>query len=365
MFRSKSRGFGCGIVIGSFFILGALILLWVNEGRTNLGRVAMQSTLASLDELESLEDGTFVAAQGKLSAAEPIGDMGLIANGPYLSIERQVEMFAWKESSASSDDGADSSSEEKVYTLEWTEDPEDSSEFPEQHRNPPLRYGSTTIKADSARLGKYAINIQELTLPSSESLALTESHMRIGDEPPDIIRSLSENRIYIGRGEPQTPEVGDVRLSYRIVPDDLQVTLFGALAGESIVPYVHKDESTLYRAFTVGRDEAISEMKFEYRAILWGLRIGGTFLVWLGIMIMIGPVTSILSRIPALGRLGNRLIAIVAFFGALIVSVVVIITSIIAHNPILLGLLLLIGGGVGYWLWRNQQQEEQQATAHI
>lgn len=358
--RSNSRGFGCAIIAGGFFILGAFALLWFNEGRTNLGKVATESVLASVNELGALDSGTFVAAQGKLSGIEPIGDPGLLKPGSYLAIERSVEMYAWEENSSGDDD-----SKTYSYAKVWTEDPEDSSDFnsPGEYKNPPKLYDSTTVKVDSAKLGSYAVNIQELTLPDGDTLILTDDNLRAGDDPPEIGREIANNQLYIGRGQPNEPRIGDVRISYRTVPDDLQVTLFGATAENAIVPYIHSDESVLYRAFTSSREEAISDMKFEYRAILWGLRIGGTFLNWLGLMIMIGPITSLLSRVPALGRLGNKLIAIVAFFGALIVSVIWILIAIVAHNPILLGLVILIGGAVGYWLWRNEQEEEKEAAA--
>lgn len=356
--RSNSRGFGCAIVAGGVVILGAFALLWFNEGRTNLGKVATESVLASVEELGTLDVGTFVAAQGKLSGVEPIGDPGLLKPGDYLEIMRNVEMYSWEESSSGDED-----STTYTYAKVWTEDPKDSSSFnsPSEHKNPPKLYDSTTLKVDSAKLGGYDVNIQELALPSSDNLVLTNDNLRAGDDPPDITRELSNNQLFIGRGSLAQPSIGDVRISYRTVADDLQVTLFGATAENAIMPYVHTDESMLYRAFTSSREEAITDMKFEYRAILWGLRIGGTFLNWLGLMIMIGPVTSLLSRIPALGRLGNKLIAIVAFFGALIVSVIWILIAIVAHNPLLLVLVILIGGGVGYWLWRNQQDEEKEA----
>lgn len=363
MFRSESRRFrrrmGCGLIFAGMLFVSAFIILWTNEGRTNMATIAAASTLVVADEISTIDEGQFIALQGQLAGVEPLGDPGLLKPGPYLEIQRSVEMYAWAEDSIDNND----ENLDYTYRQEWTKSPEDSSKFHDggEHVNPPMRYASETIGATRARIGDVRVNVQELDLPATVPLSLNESLLGAGDDPAGTVRSIAGNYLYIGQGHIDEPRTGDLRVSYEVFDADQQVTLFGQLADGEVIPYVHSDDSRLFRAFTSGREEAIQEMGREYRFSLWGLRMAGFVLIWIGLMVLAGPITAILGRVPAVGRMGNLIIALLALLLAFIVASTIIMLSIITHTPWLLAIIILIGAVIVYWIWQTQKSESTQS----
>ena len=125
-----------GMLIGAGLFLGSFLLLWVNEGRVDLSKIAVEAAPISAAAIEAGTEGRLVAATGLLTGDRPLGDSPYLRTGPYLSLERVAEMYAWEEEEED-DDGSTSYS----YSRVWTTSPQDSSGFryPEGHTNPPMR----------------------------------------------------------------------------------------------------------------------------------------------------------------------------------------------------------------------------------
>ncbi|MEM7134141.1 MAG: TMEM43 family protein [Chloroflexota bacterium] len=352
---------GCGLFFGGILLVGALISLWINEGRTNMAKVAEASIRVAIEEIQTIENGSFIALQGRLEGVEPIGDAPLLKPGPYIEIQRDVEVYAWEEKSSSSDNSDNPS---YIYEAEWTDEQEDSSKFndPLGHENPPLAYLEKTIRTPRGRIGSIRVETAELSQLPLSPLPLTQTLLRADDVDLALKRKIEGNYLFIGSGSLNEPEIGDVRITYQVFESDQRVTLFGQLMDETIVPYIDRDDNRLYRAFVSGRDEAIQQMGQEYQFLLWGIRFGGLVMNWIGLMVLVAPLTSLLGRIPGLGRLGNRVIGLVALVFAFLWTTIVILVSIVAHNPILLVLFLLMGFGVGYWLWQQRKETLSQAV---
>lgn len=337
-----------GAVFGLLIFLLAFPVIWFGEGRTNMAEVAARSVPASAAAPAPANEGQLVAVSGALEAAA-LGDPQFLAPGPHLRLERVVEMFAWAEDSRTErrDNVGGGSTERTTYSYErrWTRSPASGESFhePSGHRNPPLPVEEATLTAEGGRLGAFTVDLSAIGLPSARELPLTPAMLAA-----DSSWRHAGNFLFKGKGAPDRPQLGDVRVSYRAVPAGAQVTAFGAQRGERLVPYSNERGDELYRALEGGREEAIKQLQVEDTMIDWALRIGSLLMIWVGLMLLLGPLNALLGVLPALKQAGGCLTSVLTFAVAFALWAAAELVAIIAHNPWLLlaTVVLLVGGGV-------------------
>jgi len=172
---------------------------------------------------------------------------------------------------------------------------------------------------------------------------------------------LAGNFIVLGRGSFDTPQLGDIRISYSGVSANTRAIAFGKQQGTTLVPYLTVKNDRLYRVFVnTDRTGAIQEMGTEYEVIGWILRLVGFLLMWIGLCLCFGPITALLDVLPFLGSAGRFMVGLVAFPVALALSIITIVISILAHN--ILALIVVLGlllGGVMLWSKMQKQQSQR------
>ena len=361
MFGSRSGCLGGVLVrigVGAFMFLGAIFLLWTNEGRVDFGRVAKDAVILSPENADSPAEGKLVAVSGKMRTNEPLGDAPYLQSGPYVVLAREVEMYTWIErkrdgaEGSSGSNSGDKAPNDYEYERGWTSSPQDSAKFavPADHENPPLAVSSEAKTVAIVNIGAYTLDARSLTMPPSRELLLNEA-MIMADER----RSVEGKYLFEGDGLLAEPAVGDLRISYTVVDDGLDVTAFGQLAGNRIAPYVHRSGDTLYRAFASGPEAAVEQMGSEYRTLLWGMRFVGTLLIWISFMLALSPLTQVLKVIPLVGGLGRMAVRLILLAVAVALSVTIMVISFVAHSPLILIMLLLLIGGAAFWWFRQRQ----------
>lgn len=339
-----------GALLGVLLFLGSFVVLWINEGTVNLATIAQKSTPALAATVDPALDGKLLAATGKLSSSETLGDESFLRPGNYLALNRTVEMYAWVEhtSSETKKNVGGSSTTETTYTYkkEWTSNPESTSSFRHAagHENPSMPFENASWKVSSATLGAYTVDPQTLELPGGSELSLDDAATELDDGW--LIKS---GYIVNAANALTSPKVGDMRVSYSAVPNNVDVTLFGKASAGQLVPFEAKGTS-LYRAFTENREAAIQTLDTEYRLWIWIMRLIGFFMMWFGLIFCFGPINTMLDVLPFLGGAGRLVTSAVMFGISLLLSILTIVISIIAHNIFLLiGVFLLVVGGIYLW----------------
>jgi hypothetical protein len=259
-------------------------------------------------------------------------------------------MYAWVEKSESKTEKKAGGSEETTttyyYVKEWTSSPPDSSNFkdPNAPQNPTMQYQGETFSVSTATIGVYPVDVSGMSLPAGESVGLTSSSInyRSGGR-------LDGNYIFISKSWGSSianPQVGDVRISYTALPNDIGVTAFGKLQGGSLVPYMHKGKTKIYHARYGTMEEAIAKLHKEHQTTTWIFRIVGFLMMWIGLTMFFGPINAVLDVLPFLGNVSRTLIGIAMFIVALVLSLITIVISMIAHNIIalIITLVIIIGG---------------------
>jgi len=92
------RGFGqnlmnsiFGVFVGIVLFILSFPVLWWNQGRTNLGKVA--ETSIPVTSVEAANDGQLVAAAGTLTVDGQLGDDPYLDPGDYVVISRESQMY--------------------------------------------------------------------------------------------------------------------------------------------------------------------------------------------------------------------------------------------------------------------------------
>jgi hypothetical protein len=336
-----------GVLFGVLLFFGSFVVLWMNEGTVNLATIADDSVPFVAAAVDPSMEGKLVAATGKLATTEKLGDDSFLRPGSYLMLDRTVEMYAWVEhtSSTTTKNTGGSSTTETTYRYEkeWTSSPEQSSSFkhPGGHSNPKLPFENQSWTVSAATLDAYRVNPRELTLPDTTPVTLDEENTKIrGDW------HMSDGYIVNDPNALTNPSVGDIRVTYAAVPNNIDVTLFGKVSGTEILPYEAKGTS-LYRAFTENREASIATLDTEYHLWLWMMRLVGFLMMWIGLSLCFDPINTVLDILPFLGSAGRFISGAIMFAIAFVLSSVTIIVAVIAHNIFLMiGLLVLIVGGV-------------------
>ncbi|MBN2134253.1 MAG: TMEM43 family protein [Acidobacteria bacterium] len=392
-----------GVLFGVLLFLASFVVLWTNEGRQDMSEAAKDCEPISAEKSAPDMEGKPVAVTAKLVSEQMLGDPGFLKPGAYLTLSRHVEMFAWVEETSSRSEkklgGGTETVTEYNYVEKWTSSPTATGNFkhPEGHENPVLTLENKSFSTDVAKIGIYSVDLSRLSLPGESPLNLTGGVLEFavpeqqqgfsqaatqgsgftlsqdnsgtttanndwwGNQGSTTAAAgnmrLEGNYIYIGNGSIQQPQLGDIRISYTMLENDIRVTIFGQLSGSSIVPFMYEGEHRLFRAFRSEREEAIAAMHTEYKTVGWLLRIVGFMMMWIGLTMFFGPINAILDVVPFLGKVGRGIVSFVMFIPALILSVLTVLVSMIFHNTIILIITLVVVAGITAFLIMRGKQE--------
>ena len=343
--RTRKGGAFAGVLLGIAMLLGAVGVLWANEGRADLSKIAQDAIVVAAGPAPTEAQGQMVGITGRLEVVEAAFDADFGVRGDYLALNRKVEMYAWDE-----DEDDDSYS----YNTEWTTSPASSSgfEYPAGHENPAMPYQAATLYAHTGQVNGHTFDPARAHLTGAESIVLGEE-VRLPQW--GHVEGMYLYIGYYGFVAPSRPAVGDVRISYTAVPAGGTVTLYGLLQGDRVDPFI-QDKAQLYGIWGGSHAEALATMHREYVMIGWAMRVGGFLLMWFGLNLLVSPLTNLLGYVPLLGRLGRGAIWIVTFVIALVVSLVIMLVSFVAHRWYLILAIVLVGIGAAVFFVLRQRK---------
>lgn len=355
-----------GIFLGILLFLASFVLLFWNEGRVGLSETAKEAVPFDATILQqNAPEGQLVAASGELITEDSIGDGQFLQNGPYLSVRRNVEMYAWVETSSSKTETKLGGSQETVttydYEKKWVGSVPNSANFKvsEGHSNPSKKYDSVANTAPTALVGVYNVDSSRLKMPGGQTLALSVDNTNL----PADGEIVQGKYIYVGGFSMDDPIVGDVRISFTVVPSGQTVTAFGKLSGDKIVPFVNKDGKTLYEARTTGFEASVVAMEKEHTMSLWFLRVLGFFMMWVGLKMILAPLSVLLDVLPILGHVSRGAVGLVTGLLSLVLSIVTILVSMLLHNIYAVIVAALVAAGIVIFFWKKKQDNSSTPNA--
>lgn len=289
--------------------------------------------------------------------ARPIGD-GNLAAGPYLRINKSIEAYAYIEHKESKTkehrEGTKKVKETTTsysYSLGWTFDPKPISEFnqdkwnnyrrqnnvPANLQNPVITDAEkkdSVINTPQCLVGKYTIDVKNVSFAGG---------------------SRELEKVYL-KGNSNAPRLGDKRIAYSVYPSNIEYTFAGASSGDKIVPFFESDSDSKLTAAPGDFKALIDALKGQDRVagILWFA--GGFILMAAGLIMMAGPITTLLEFIPLIGGLGSGMIRFILGLAALVIS------AVFWWVVKLWWLVLLILIGLGLFLYINKKKKAATAA---
>ncbi|MGA9341622.1 MAG: TMEM43 family protein [Rhodanobacteraceae bacterium] len=217
--RSR-RGTIAAAVILMLIVVGVIgVFTWHRSplpapgSRSTSSAVDHEGTVAALavaaDHVDPANEGRLVAISGPLVANTPATDSQLGVSADALTLLRHVEMLQWRERCV---DG--SCTYAKVWSGQWI----DSASFHEAagHENPVrLPFRESRFNAGGLHIGAFALS----AAPRLDGPRPRAYPVHVAQLPPNLAVSFhDQDGVLVAGGDPAHPKVGDLRVSYRIIP---------------------------------------------------------------------------------------------------------------------------------------------------
>lgn len=353
------------------FIVSFGLLYW-NEGRVDLSNIAKIATEISSATVstDSTLSGKLISTTGVVNSDQIIGDNLFLNPDKFIAAERKVEMYSWIEKSESHSKknigGSETTETTYTYAKDWEENPKSSSNFkhPEGHENPQKSLDSYTNKVTVATIGAYNFDPQSVMLPNFSQLPLNSQNVTLSAGAT----LANDSYLFIRKSEGgtfETPQIGDLRISYRILQPGFNGTIFGKLSGSKIDSYFDQSGNHLYRVFIGTRDQSITTLHTEYTILLWILRLVGFLLMWFGLSALFGPISVLLDILPIFGAVSRSLIRAITFLVAFVLTIVTILISMLLHSfiALIIALVVTVGAIIAFFVvFKNKKAATIPAT---
>ena len=361
-----------GILVGLALFVAATVLLWWNEGRavkTSKMLKAAETECVDVASVASLDP----ALEGKLIHATAVAKTDEILTDPTYGVSvnairlvRDVEYYQWVEHSESVTKdkigGGQETTTTYTYSKEWVGGPIDSGNFkdPDYQSSNFVRttVPDNTVTAEKVEFGAYVLPPAMVgAIPASTSVNLPASLAN------GIDTFVDGSTVYYGEN-PQTPAVGDVRVSFTEA-DGGTASILGQVVGNTFEPFKHKNGKSLM-VLKMGEHSQESMFESEKAAnkmLLWALRILGIILVIAALRMTFSILVTILKVLPPLAKVGELGVNLVTGVVGFVWALLVILIAWVAYRPFLAVALALVIAALVYFLVSKSKKAEAQAPA--
>ncbi len=358
-------GKGClGFFLGPAMLVMAVYLLFNNEGD-------YLNTAQALDELQPLVQHVEntatpdAALEGKpvhLSGTATTGDVlvdeayGVQAKG--IMLRRNVQYAQWvekkkkrigddkKPSYMTDTEYRRSRDNEWIYSyhLSWVNNPINSATF---HHEEYRSANYTHYKADTLEQWATDVQVGSYKLTNSQIKRITSDGKRVTPQlVPETLKKhamLHGEYLFIGRApegssyyplNPESPSVGDVRISWRQTSPQRPVSLVAVQKGNSFEPYTATNGAVvdLFYTDTLGLPQCFEEARTTNTMNLWMVRMGGWLMFWGAFACMLKPLA---GMVPVCRKLAEDGAVVISLILGTIGSLLTISVSWLFCRPLL------------------------------
>lgn len=349
-----------GFLLSFVLVVVALCMLAWNEHRTlknykGLRAAAEVVQSVAADRLDPALDGQLIHFTAEVRSDQGVRDPDFGIEASALVLRRSVDMFQWREKKQTSERDKLGGGKERITTYSyekvWDDDAINSSNFKESgHGNPAtLPYKDARFAVTDARIGVRRAGDNVLDALNSSELQLAEA-----GSFPDGFRRTDAATIYRGNN-PDSPQIGDVRVRYRAVPSQT-ASVIAQANGDGLLPWTSPVKTEIFLIET-GQQTAMAMVEHAQSSnsmLGWAFRAAGFLLLWIAFSMMLGPLKTIAAVLPPLGRAVGMFTGGVAFILAGVLASVTIVLSWIFVRPLWsVSIVLAIVAVIGLWSRRN------------
>jgi Transmembrane protein 43 len=333
-----------GALFGLALFVAAFPLEFWNEGRAVAQHQALQEGASSVVDvaavpLDKANEGKLVHVSGTATALQAPVDADFNVQTKGLLLERKVEMFQWKEDEESRTEKKLGGGERKIttyrYSTAWSDKSLDSARFHERegHVNPDkLPFPSRRFAAPEVRLGDFVLG-EAITGQLSGEQPVTPDVSKL---PPNLAASFQAkgDTLYTGKST-ESPKVGDVRVRFEIVPEQ-PVSVIGAQTAATLAAYPTKAGNSLLLvdSGTHAAADMFKAAEASNSRLTWILRAVGLAMMWIGLRMAFGWLSTILDVLPFLGSIAEFGIGLVAALVAIVLSLITVSIAWFVYRPL-------------------------------
>ena len=290
-----------------------------------------------------------------------------------IALKRTTEMYQWVEHSKTTEKknlgGSVTKTTTYTYSKEWVGEAIDSSSFHEPgHDNPGgIEFPSQETRAANVTFGAFRLSERQIErIGRFQSYAFPSGYVcrvaRAKVQGPTIFIPNAETRENEKnvRDVMAQPRVGDLRVNFTVVlPHDISIV--AKQHGDTFVGYLAKSKKKVDLLNDGVRDmaEMFESARSANTVMTWLVRIGGFLLMFIGLGMVLKPISVLADVLPILGDIVEIGTGIVAFAFALVCSLVTIAVAWIFYRPLLAVVLLAIAGGIVYLVWKKRRAAKQ------
>ena len=347
---SRIGGVIKGVVIGLILFIAAFPILFWNEGRAVKRYKTLNEGAGSVISLQearvSLEnEGKLVHVSGKAVTDEIITDAEFEVAVNAIMLKRIVEMYQWKESKKSRTEKKVGGGKKTVttysYSRSWSSSLVDSSNFrkPTGHQNPrAMPYQSAEFVAEEVRLGGFKLS-RSLVGKINKTSLLPVSDLANIDGIPNAV--FHGDGIYFG-DNPSSPQIGDLRITYQIVAPT-EVSIVSKQIDQSFKPYRTEAGGTIdmLSLGLIGAENMFEQAHRSNTMWTWILRVGGFIFMFIGIAMILKPLSVVADVIPFLGNIVSFGTGIISLLIAIPFAFLTIAVAWLRYRPVI-GIVFLV-----------------------
>jgi Transmembrane protein 43 len=341
-----------GVLVGLVMFAASFPLLWMNEGcavRTARSLEEGQGAVVGVaaEKVDAGNEGKLVHLSGGAATDESLSDKVFGVTAKAIRLSRKVEMFQWKQESKSrsrrSTGGRKTTKTTYTYSKAWSSKRIDSSSFkkPEGHRNPAaMAYKSADFTAALVTLGAFKLS-RSLVDRMKGAQPVTADASLLPPEVKDKVK-VHGGGFYLG-GDPDAPQIGDLRITFSAIKP-AAVSVIARQVKDSFESYpTEAGEPILMLSMGTLSSQAMFKAAHAANAMrTWLLRGVGFFVMFLGLMLVAGPIITLADIIPFFGSLMGMGAALFAGVVAAALSLVTVAIAWVFYRPVL-GVALLAG----------------------
>jgi hypothetical protein len=361
------------IVFGIAMVLGAMVLLFWNEGRA-VDRIkalaAGAGAVVAGDAATVLpaNEGKLVYVNGQVSTGETLVDAELgVRQFGIVKLQRKVEAFQWIEERRSESKETLGGGKETVttttYKKDWSDRLQDSSGFqkPNEHRNPAaMAFEKAAYQATNVRLGAFRLGAAQVSsLNREEDFDLGQQTLLPAIGGKRVHRQ--GNTVFLGNS-PSEPQVGDLRIRYTVVRP-ARISVVAQQHGDSFVPFETETGSvSLLQYGDIPAPLMFKSAEESNATMTWLLRMAGIGLMFLGFRTILAPLRTLAAVVPLVARIVDVGLAFASFILAGSISLIVIAIAWLWARPLIGGALLMLGVGLPLLLRFVRRDKSAAAT---
>lgn len=379
MFKRIGNSFAA-IPFGIILLIASFPLLFWNEGRAVKTARALAEGAKKVISIDAGNispdfEGQLVHLSGKANTTEILTDSQFGISTNAIKLKRAVEMYQWQEKSSSS---SNNNNNNKTYSYNkvWSSSLISSSNFNNQGYNNPGQFPFEELReqAQDVSLAAFKLPISLISKINNYTAIVPDSsvlaNLKANPNFANINLEQQGQQVYIGyNGNPVTPEVGDVRISFEQVLAG-PVSVIAQQDGNSFIGFNTKSgrHLSMLRVGTLTADEMFILAVKENNMLTWAMRFLGFFLMLGAFRIILGPLEAMTSMIPLLGTMVRMGLSAVSFVLAFALTLVTVAISWFTFRPMIAIplLTLALAGIVIIWLMGKKKEPvviREEATA--